>query len=98
MFVSERTAMVILGCRRCIMQDIRTHTGRAIAGEIIKMRALRIFAFLAVTLTIPSVAAHAQLSQCTDQGTWISLTFPGTSSAIDTPLLLTDGRIMVQYV
>lgn len=41
-------------------------------------------------------AANAQSVPCLDQGTWTSRNF--TQGNIDLPILLTDGRVMVQYL
>jgi hypothetical protein len=56
----------------------------------------RTLVFLAV---VPLLTGPCLFAQCGDQGVWTQpLTFPYASGAIDNPLLLTDGRVMVQYV
>ena len=63
------------------------------------MKTLRIFAFLAVMLPVTAGMLTAQGVTCGDQGNWASFNFGNPQTdAIDTPLLLTDGRVMAQYV
>jgi hypothetical protein len=68
------------------------------------MKTLRIFLTLAGLLIGMSLAVVAQLpGGCPDQGTWHTLTFDPYHnhlglSAMESPYLLTDGRVMVQYV
>jgi hypothetical protein len=59
------------------------------------MRATIVFFLIFVTLAV----ANAQLSKCSDQGSWSKESFvPGATVEISSPLLLTDGRVMAQYV
>ena len=54
-----------------------------------------------VVLTAALLALSAPITagaQCGDQGNWTPLNFPYSGGALDVPLLLTDGRVMVQYV
>ncbi len=73
------------------------HKARHSAKRRREMNTLRVLSILLLTLFMASVTAVAQ-QECTDEGTWTSLNFGGSNDAIDIPLLLTDGRVMVQYV
>jgi hypothetical protein len=64
------------------------------------MRHVLALLLLVTTLLLLGAVAEAQLP-CSDQGTWTAQTFKPLSSsndAIENPLLLTDGRVMAQYV
>jgi len=64
------------------------------------MRISRVCLFLTVYIGLVSVvSANAQLPQCSDQGTWSPQAFlPGAVVLMSSPLLLTDGRVMAQYI
>jgi hypothetical protein len=63
------------------------------------MKPLQSFAFLAAVLVMTTVAPAQQPAACSDQlptGGFTQITFP--NGWIDLGYLLTDGRVMVQYV
>ncbi|MGC2110090.1 MAG: hypothetical protein WA655_11280 [Candidatus Korobacteraceae bacterium] len=68
------------------------------------MKCIRMLLALSLATFLTSAAVQAQWpSPCGDQGTWHSLTFDPyhnglNLSAMESPYLLTDGRVMVQYV
>jgi hypothetical protein len=61
-------------------------------------KALRSLPALAVAVVMMCATVNAQSIGCPDQGRWNTFTFPPANGAIDAPLLLTDGRVMAQYV
>ncbi len=62
------------------------------------LNAVRLYLTVCVC-QVSLVSANAQLPQCSDQGKWSEQSFvPGSVVQLSTPLLLTDGRVMAQYV
>lgn len=64
------------------------------------MKSLRPLIGFVVFLLLLNPSSFAQLPQCSDQGTWSTYTFmnsDGHDVDIGTPLLLTNGSVMLQY-
>ena len=62
------------------------------------MKSLRLLVFVTVTLLVVTIGSAQTLGHCADQGVWSPqpiIFTPGGN--IDIPILLTDGRVMVQY-
>ena len=62
------------------------------------MKSVRVLVFASVIMAVASIASAQQLGSCADQGQWSTqpiIFTPGGN--IDVPILLTDGRVMVQY-
>ena len=63
------------------------------------MRYLRVLILSSILPLLLDSAGVAQLPQCSDQGTWSTYNFTvgGLNIPIGTPLLLTNGSVMLQY-